>query len=229
MTRLIQLDDAQVVRRAIHRDYTFVLKSQDDETGVFEGYASTFGNEDSYGDTIVKGAFTAGLAKLKANGQVLKMLWNHDRQQPIGVFTQAAEDKSGLYVKGKLTKGVQKADEVLLLMRDKAIDSMSIGGYVIKELFDNKTGKSELQEIELREISPVTFPANEKARINTVKSIDECVTIRELEGYLRDAGGFTKKDAMAIIARARGCAEAPRDAGDDAARMIEQAIRNLSK
>jgi HK97 family phage prohead protease len=225
MSRLIQLDDSRV-GKSITRDYTFVMEKAVGESGVFEGYASTFGNEDSYGDTIVKGAFTAGLKKLKDNNQKLKMLWNHDRQQPIGVFTAASEDKSGLYVKGKLTKGVQKADEVLLLMHDGAIDSMSIGGYVVKELFDNKTGKSELQEIELREISPVTFPANTQARINTVKSIEAFGMMSELEAHLRDVGGFSVKEAKALIAKAKGLVP-QRDVAAEAAEILRQAINNL--
>lgn len=218
-----------MTQRLIQLERSFVFKAAADDTGTFEGYASTFGNEDSYGDTIVKGAFVKGLKQLADRGQKLKMLWNHDRYEPIGTFTQASEDDTGLYVKGKLTKGVPRADSTLLLMKDGAIDSMSIGGFVVKELFDNKTNKSQLQEIELREISPVTFPANTAARISTVKSIESFGMIHELEAHLRDVGGFSAKEAKAIIAKARGFGGAGRDVPNEAAQLLKQAISNLTK
>lgn len=215
--------------RLVTLDRSFEWKAKADDTGVFEGYASTFGNEDSYGDTIIKGAFLKSLAARAASGQKVKMLWNHSRMEPIGIYTKASEDNHGLYVEGKLTKGVPRADQTLLLMKDGAIDSMSIGGYVVKELFDNKTGKSELQEIDLQEISPVTFPANTQATISTVKAVEECVTIRELEAYLRDVGGFSAAAAKAFIAKARGAKSEQRDAADEIAELLKTAINNLSK
>lgn len=213
--------------RIITLDRHFEFKTKADDSGTFEGYASTFGNEDTYGDTIMPGAFVESLKKTKAAGQVVKMLWNHSRQEPIGVYTKAAEDSKGLHVEGKFTKGVKRAEETHLLMKDGAIDSMSIGGYVTKELYDNKTGKSQLHEIDLQEISPVTFPANVQARVGTVKSIENFVTLSELEAHLRDAGGFSAKEAMAIIARVKGFAVPVRDASDDAAKIIRQAINQL--
>ena len=178
------------------RDFT-ITKSLDD-TGEFEGYASVFAVEDSHGDTVKKGAFKAGLQKLAKEKRKVKMLFNHDRFLPIGVFKEADEDSKGLYVRGKLTLGVQKADETRLLMLDEAIDSMSIGGYVKKELWDNKTFKRELQEIELREISPVVFPALDQARIVSVKSLTDGATIGDAEMILRDAG-FSRTDAKRFI------------------------------
>lgn len=180
------------------RDFT-ITKALDD-TGEFEGYASVFAVEDSHGDTVKKGAFKAGLQKLAKEKRKIKMLFNHDRFLPIGVFKEADEDANGLYVRGKLTLGVQKADETRLLMLDEAIDSMSIGGYVRKELWDNKTLKRELQEIELREISPVVFPALDAARIVSVKSL---TGIGEVEMVLRDAG-FSRTDAKKLISIIKG-------------------------
>src|SRR5690606_9636780 len=105
----------------IERDFT-ITKALD-ETGEFEGYASMFGMEDHHGDTVKKGAFKVGLQKLAKEKRKIKMLFNHDRYQPIGVFKEADEDSKGLYVRGKLTLGVQKADETRLLMLDEAVDS----------------------------------------------------------------------------------------------------------
>lgn len=208
--------------RFAKQEVAFTITKALSEDGTFEGYASTFGNEDSGGDTIRKGAFKIGLEKLRKEKRKLKMLWQHDRYAPIGTFPEFAEDDKGLWVQGKLTLGVQKADEARLLMLDEAIDSMSIGGYVIKELMDNKTFKRELLEIELREASPVTFPANVKARIETVKQLEEAVTIGELESYLRDVGGFSAKEAKAVISKAKSCTPLRDVVG--VARTIQSAI-----
>jgi HK97 family phage prohead protease len=208
----------------IERRFTVTKALSDD--GTFEGYASVFDIEDHGGDTVRKGAFKAGLQKLVKEKRTLKMLWNHDRYQPIGKFTEAEEDGKGLFVTGKLTLGVQKADETRLLMLDEAVDSMSIGGYVVKEQVDNKTFKRDLLEIELREISPVTFPALDAARIVSVKSLSEVGDLPELEAYLRDVGGFSAKDAKTIISKAK--AATPRRDVGDAAAILKAAIRNLT-
>jgi HK97 family phage prohead protease len=185
----------------VERDFT--LTKSLDETGEFEGYASVFAVEDHHGDTIKKGAFKTGLAKLVKDKRKVKMLFNHDRFSPIGVFKEADEDDKGLYVRGKLTLGVQKADETRLLMLDEAIDSMSIGGYVRKDLWDMKTGKRELQEIELREISHVVFPALDQARILSVKSLADDASVGEVELVLRDVG-FSQKDSKRLISIIKG-------------------------
>lgn len=216
-----------MTHRAVRLDRRFVWKEKANSNGVFEGYASTFGNEDHSGDIIMKGAFTKGLKELQDRGQKLKMLWNHDRMQPIGVFNKSAEDNSGLYVEGKLTLGVQRADELFLLMKDEAIDSMSIGGYVIDDRYNKENNTTQLFEVKLREISPVTFPDNDGARIVTVKALQECVTIRELENYLRDVGGFSAEVAKAIIAKAKGSVDMVRDAPDEAAQALKDAIKSL--
>lgn len=215
--------------RLIQLDRRFEWKTKADGSGKFEGYASTFGNEDSSGDTVRKGAFVKSLAARKASGRKLKMLWNHSRMEPIGAFNKAAEDNSGLYVEGQLTLGVRRADEMHLLMLDDVIDSMSIGGYVDKEEYDNKTGKSELIIIDLQEISPVTFEANNQARISTVKTIEEYANIDELEKHLRDVGGFSRTEAKAILAKAKGFGAPLRDAADDTAQVIRSLIKTLQE
>lgn len=207
------------------RDFT-ITKSLDD-TGVFEGYASVFAVEDSHGDTVKKGAFKTGLQKLAKEKRKVKMLFNHDRFLPIGVFKEADEDSKGLYVRGKLTLGVQKADETRLLMLDEAIDSMSIGGYVRKELWDNKTFKRELQEIELREISPVVFPALDQARIVSVKSLADDASMADVEVILRDAG-FSRTDTKRLISIIKGVAP-QRDVGQIAGSLdtLKNVLNNL--
>lgn len=222
------MSDIVIVRRVIALDRKFEWKAKADDSGTFEGYASTFGNEDTYGDTIIPGAFKGAIAQHAKDGRSVKMLWQHNRSAPIGIFPVVAEDSKGLHVKGEFTKGVKQSEETHALMKHGAIDSMSIGGYVTKEMYDNKTGKSELHEIDLQEISPVTFPANKEARISTVKSIETFGMLSELEAHLRDVGGFSVKEAKAIIAKARGFGSEVRDVPPEAAQLIKDAIRNLT-
>lgn len=199
----------------LERGFT-ITKSLDD-SGEFEGYASVFDVEDHHGDTVKKGAFKTGLQKLAKEKCKIKMLFNHDRFSPIGVFKDADEDGKGLYVRGKLTLGVQKADETRLLMLDEAIDSMSIGGYVRKEYWDNKTLKRDLIEIELKEISPVVFPALDDARVLSVKSLTDESSIGDVEVVLRDAG-FSRNDSKRLISIIKG--SSPQ-------RDVERIVHNL--
>ena len=153
------------------------------EEGEFEGYASTFGNVDRGGDVVEAGAFTKTLQK---GAGKIKMLFQHDPSQPLGKWTDAKEDRRGLFVKGKLNLEVQKAKETLALMRDGAIDSMSIGFRTLKQAVGDKPNVyRKLLEVDLWEISLVTFPMNDKALVRAVK---EDVTIRDVEKVLRDAG-----------------------------------------
>lgn len=153
------------------------------EDGEFEGYASTFGNVDRGGDVVEEGAFTGSLKK---GIQKVKMLFQHDSSQPLGRWLEGKEDRRGLYVKGKLNLEVQKAKETLALMRDGAIDSMSIGFRTLKSAAgDNAKIFRKLIEVDLWEISLVTFPMNDKALVRAVK---EDATIRDVEKVLRDAG-----------------------------------------
>lgn len=210
------------MNRITHIERDFVLKRLEDD-GTFEGYASVFGVEDHHGETVVKGAFQ----KCLAAGRKIRMFWQHDRDQPIGIYKDAREDDHGLYVKGKLTRGVQKADEAYLLMQDEAVDSMSIGAYVIKDrITDHKRMKRDFLELDLREISVVTIPALDAARITSVKSLSDVGDIPELEAYLRDVGGFSVKEAKTIISKAKAGTR-QRDVDDKAIQQLQQAINNL--
>ena len=166
------------------------------EEGEFEGYASTFGNVDRGGDVVEAGAFTKTLQK---GAGKIKMLFQHDPSQPLGKWTDAKEDRRGLFVKGKLNLEVQKAKETLALMRDGAIDSMSIGFRTLKQAVGDKPNVyRKLLEVDLWEISLVTFPMNDKALVRSVK---EDMTIRDVEKALRDAG---LSNAFAKLVAAHG-------------------------
>lgn len=138
-----------------------------DAVGIFEGYASLFGALDLGGDMVMPGAFAEGLRKLGATG--VKMLWQHDPAQLLGVWTSIAEDSRGLKVRGKLNLNVARARETLALMRDGAIDGLSIGYRTQRAVKDARSGVRRLYALDLIEITIVTFPMLPQARVESVK------------------------------------------------------------
>jgi HK97 family phage prohead protease len=131
---------------------------------VVEGYASLFGKRDQGGDVVRKGAYAASLKALTAAGRRVKMLWQHDPSQPIGVWDEVREDGTGLYVKGRILDGVEKGREAAALLAAGAIDGLSIGYRTLRAEKDGK-GQRLLSELELWEVSLVTFPMLPEARV----------------------------------------------------------------
>ncbi|HVY20469.1 MAG TPA: HK97 family phage prohead protease [Bauldia sp.] len=162
-----------------------VALSSVDADGTFTGYASLFGKTDLGRDVVMPGAFRASLAKRGAGG--VKMLFQHDPNQPIGVWTDIREDSQGLFVKGRLTADVARAREVLALMRAGALDGLSIGYRTVRGKTDAKTGVRRLMEVDLWEISVVTFPMQPEARVSSVKALQLAALIRRATAMLRDA------------------------------------------
>ena len=172
------------------------LKSIDDSTGEFEGYGAVFRNVDSTGDVIVPGAFTNYLSQNEVKD--VKLLWQHNSNEPLGYYTQILEDQNGLYVRGKLlVSEVAKAREVYALLKNGAIEGLSIG-YTIAPGGSKigQDGNRYINDIKLWEISIVTFPANERAQISHVKR-EDIKSIRDFEKFLRDAG-FSRAKAEAL-------------------------------
>ena len=132
-----------------------------------DGTSSLFGRADLGRDMVMPGAFRASLAKRGPGG--VKMLFQHDPNTPIGVWLDIREDGEGLLVKGRLTTGVERAREVLSLMRAGALDGLSIGYPTVRGRTDAKTGVRHLHEVDLWEISVVTFPMLPEARVTSVK------------------------------------------------------------
>jgi HK97 family phage prohead protease len=130
------------------------------------GYASLFGQADQGGDVVMKGAYAASLSRLKAAGTRVKLLWQHDPGQPIGVWDEVREDGKGLFVKGRLLTDTQRGREAATLIEAGAIDGLSIGYRTIKADRDAK-GHRQLAELELWEVSLVTFPMLPEARIGS--------------------------------------------------------------
>jgi HK97 family phage prohead protease len=117
-----------------HKAISFEIKKEPDADGVFEGYASTFGNIDNGMDIVARGAFQKSLGKRK-----VRMLWQHDPNQPIGVWDIIEETERGLYVKGRISKDVQRGREAMALMRMDALDGISIG-FVTKQASQEGNG-----------------------------------------------------------------------------------------
>ena len=140
-----------------------------DASGVFEGYASLFGVVDLGRDVVMPGAFRDTLARRGAAG--VKMLWQHRAAEPIGTWLELEEDVRGLRVTGRLNLAVAKAREVLALMREGAVDGLSIGFRADRSQRD-ATGLRRLKKIDLWEISLVTFPMLPQARVTSLKRME---------------------------------------------------------
>ena len=133
---------------------------------VIAGYASLFGRKDQGGDIVMPGAYAGSLKRLDASGRRVKMLWQHDPTQPIGIWDEVREDARGLWVKGRLLPEVEKGREAAALLAAGAIDGLSIGYRTLKAERDGK-GQRLLQELELWEVSLVTFPMLPEARVGS--------------------------------------------------------------
>ena len=137
-----------------------------DPSGRFAGYASVFDVVDNQKDVIVRGAFSE---TLKGRIGDIKMLWQHQQDEPIGIFERMFEDKNGLYVEGRLLLDIARAKEAYALLKEGVIGGLSIGYSPVKDRLNEKTGVRILSAVELWEISLVTFPANDAAKITVVK------------------------------------------------------------
>ncbi|TPE50727.1 HK97 family phage prohead protease [Amaricoccus solimangrovi] len=133
------------------------------EGAEIAGYASLFGATDQGGDVVAAGAYGASLGRLAAAGGRVKMLWQHDPARPIGVWDEVREDGRGLFVRGRLLTEVQAAREALALLRAGAIDGLSIGYRTLTA--EKSAGGRVLHEVELWEVSLVTFPMLPEARV----------------------------------------------------------------
>jgi HK97 family phage prohead protease len=193
----------------------------DGPKGVFTGYGAVFGNLDAYGDSIAKGAFKSSLREWEERGKWPPMLLQHggglfggsaDDRTPVGKWDSMEENSKGLKVEGHLfALDTDRAKYIMDGLKEGVLDGLSIGFRTRKSTAGTKPGEPmrTLTDIDLLEVSIVTFPANPKARVQAVKAMtaDE---IRELEAALRDAG-LSRKDA--VIASSAFKTWLQRDAG----------------
>ncbi|MEX5744663.1 HK97 family phage prohead protease [Massilia sp. X63] len=201
------------------RSYVLQIKAVGDD-GTVEGYGSVFGVRDNYDDVIAPGAYLASLAAHKSAGTMPAMLWQHDATAPIGVWLEMVEDAKGLRIKGKLALDTVKGAEAYALLKMGALNGLSIGFVSKQWTYDRETDVRTLTEVDLWEVSLVTFPANDKARITGVKAADVAgiKTIRQAEQALRDAG-FSADTAKAFLAEVKRIALDERDAHGAAAAL----------
>jgi hypothetical protein len=207
------------------RSFALQIKATGDD-GTVEGYGSVFGVRDNYDDVIAKGAFIQSLKDHKAAGTMPAMLWQHDADKPIGVWTEMVEDEKGLRIKGQLAMETVKGKEAHALLKMGALNGLSIGFMSKEWAYDRDTEVRTLTAIDLWEVSLVTFPANEKARVTNVKSADELQAPKDAEKVLRDAG-FSKSDATAFVSRVMRMGEVRRDSVDSTVAAMKSAERLL--
>lgn len=210
------------------------------DSGRFEGWASIFDVRDLQGDIVRPGAYKSTLAQ---HG-LPKMFYDHRWDMPIGKYLDAEERSGkGLWVVGELTHGHSRAADVAAAIKHQTIDGLSVGGQVRKGDWV-QVGEDRLINTwtKLIEISPTTFPANEESRIAAVKAaggdglaeaIAEVETIRDLERFLRDAGGLSKGDATALVSRVKavlGVEGEPTAVSAEAKQLqqLHERIRNLT-
>ena len=183
----------------------------DSDAMKFQGYASVFGGIDAYGDTIDPKAYEKTL-KRKSSDRPIRLRWNHFGPV-IGKWVDMVVDSKGLLVTGELTPGHSVAMDAYASMKHGAVDGLSIGFYPKQiEMLDGENRRL-LKEIELVEISVVEDPADLAAKIGDVKSIlDAAKSLKEIETLLREAGGFSRADAVSLVARIKSMCQSESDA-----------------
>ncbi len=169
------------------------------DTGKFEGYASVFGGVDSYGDTINKGAF---LKTLDGRQRMPLMLYGHNPGRVIGKWLHLEEDSKGLIAHGEFTPGHSDAQDVFASMKHGALDALSIGFRIPKGGAEEKAdGGRIIKDVDLVEISVVSMPADDSARIHSIKAlIDTIETLKDAEYFLREAG-ISRSAARDFVSR----------------------------
>lgn len=225
-------------RKDFDRDY-LVKAGHDSElelreegnTGLVKGYGSVFNKVDSYNESVQPGAFTKSLKAWGRSKNDIPMLWQHRSDTPIGIWDSYDEDTKGLKLGGKVNLETQRGREAWSDMKMKSVTGLSIGFYEVKadpyDFANNDPRK--LYELDLREVSPVTFPALKEAQIDTVKARlarGERLTIREFEAALREKLRLSRTDAEEI-ARLGYKAWLQRDVGTGGDEDIAEALRDL--
>lgn len=155
------------------------------EGHVISGYASLFGLSDQGGDIVQRGAYGSSLERLNGRGGRVKMLWQHDPSQPIGVWDEVREDDKGLWVKGRILTALEKGREAAALIDAGAIDGLSIGYRTVRA---EKAAKGrKLAELELWEVSLVTFPMLPEARVEAKGDLPTDSAFRDLAEVFQTA------------------------------------------
>jgi len=216
------------------------LAGADSGAMTFSGYGAVFGNVDNYGDVIVKGAFAESIKESKSSKQWPVMLLQHggwgmgaDDMTPIGIWTEMKEDDTGLFVEGKLADTPRGREIHTLMKMDPrpAINGLSIGYIPVKwkARANPDEPRRTLEQVKLMEISPVTFPANPKARVKDVKSIEQFSTLSEAESYLRDVAGFSQRQAVAYVSRIKRLSQSDSEGLEELRTLLEKRGQSIPK
>jgi len=223
-----------------HLEIKLASDDVDAKTGEFTGYGAVFGNVDSYGDVIAKGAFKNTLREWESRGKLPPMLLQHggsfmggaDDMLPVGQWTAMEENAKGLKVSGKLfALSTERGQYIYEGLKAGVLDGLSIGFKARKWTMRTKPDEPQrmLEDVDLMEVSIVTFPANGKARVSAVKSADGIKTIREFEDFLREVGGYSHAAAKAIALRGFKASDPRDEDGADLAALLRRNIETLSK
>lgn len=193
--------------------------------GTFEGYGSVFHVKDRCGDVVMPGAFRRTLAEAQSKGRFPAMLLQHDYERPIGVWESMSEDTNGLVVRGRIATATRDGRDAYELLKMGALSGLSIGYRTKRSLWDEASKTRQLVDLDLHEVSPVVFPANDAARVSAVKA--DGPTLREVEDALRDAG-LSRKQAKALLADGwKALRDAALEDEDDIAHLLRGYAKEL--
>jgi len=229
---------SDLLTKASHMELR-VKASADGKSGIIEGYGSLWDKVDSYNEAVVKGAFTDSLVEWRQRNKPIPMLWQHRSDQPIGGWRKFSEDDQGLYLEGTINLETQRGKEAFSDIEGEYVTGLSIGYYEVEAdayQWAPNAPPRKLRKLDLREISPVTFPALREAQIDAVKarmSRGERLTIREFEGLLREKLALSRSDAE-VIATSGYKAWLQREVGqaafeDDPAELVRQMRSTLEQ
>jgi len=210
-----------------HKRATLPIAQMTDD-GTFSGYATLFGKVDLGRDRVERGAFLRSLLT-RGKGSI-RMLFQHDPAEPIGVWEEIREDEKGLYVRGRIVSQTARGQEVLNLMRAGAIDGLSIGFRTEKSRTESTSGIRSILQADLWEISIVTFPMLPQARVSQVKRLtppppSRLPTIRKFEHWLTQDAGLSRSEARVVINQGFKSLIAMRDAGSPELAELFEAVK----
>lgn len=202
------------INKTLSFDQTEIKFTGDGKQGIFEGYASVFNNTDSDGDIILPGAFKNALTN---QSRKVAMFFNHKTWEiPVGKWEALEEDSKGLLVRGQLTPGHSGASDLKAAMQHGTVEGMSVGFSVSKDDYTIiPSGRIFKNIAALREISVCTFPANELAGVSAMKSAEGIESIRDIENWLRDSVGFSKSQAVGMVARFKSAIRSESEGGEN--------------
>ncbi len=213
-----------------HKRATLPIAQMTDD-GTFSGYATLFGKVDLGRDRVERGAFLRSLLT-RGKGSI-RMLFQHDPAEPIGVWEEIREDEKGLYVRGRIVSQTARRQEVLNLMRAGAIDGLSIGFRTEKSRTESTSGIRSILQADLWDISIVTFPMLPQARVSQVKRLtppppSRLPTIRKFEHWLTQDAGLSRSEARVVINQGFATLAGKRDAARISNQGLIRRLRRLS-